>query len=72
MQRSWPMPGSSTDSDTTLALYDENFASVAYNDDANGSWSRIEQTLESGTYYIVVEPYSPDSSFEYILLVTGL
>jgi len=65
-----PMPGSTTDSDTTLSLYDEDLSSVAYNDDANGSWSRIEETLEAGTYYIIVESYFSDSSFEYMLLVT--
>jgi len=65
-----PMPGSAMDSDTMLTLYDETFAEIAYNDDANGSWSRIEQTLPPGTYYIVVESYFSDELFEYTLLVT--
>jgi len=65
-----PRPGSTTDSDTTLSLYDEALSSVAYNDDANGSWSRIEETLEPGTYYVIVESYFSDSSFEYMLLMT--
>ena len=65
-----PMSGSTMDSDTTLTLYDEDLAVIAYNDDANGSWSRIEQTLPPGTYYIVVETYFSDELFEYTLLVT--
>ena len=66
-----PMSGSIVDSDTTLTLYDENLASIAYNDDADGSWSRIEQTLPAGTYYIVVEGYFSDELFEYRLLVAS-
>jgi hypothetical protein len=65
-----PRSGSTMDYDTTLALYDEDLAVIAYNDDANGSWSRIEQTLPAGTYFIVVEGYFSDESFEYTLLIT--
>jgi len=65
-----PRAGSTEDHDTTLAVYDEDLWEVAYNDDADGSWSRIEETLPAGTYYIVVESYFSDESFEYTLLIT--
>jgi hypothetical protein len=65
-----PRAGSSESNDTTLAIYDEDLWEIAYNDDSNGSWSRIEQTLAAGTYYIVVEGYYSDETFEYTLLIS--
>ncbi|MEE8594164.1 MAG: hypothetical protein V3T03_08565, partial [Candidatus Bipolaricaulota bacterium] len=62
--------GSTGNYDTTLAIYDEDLWEVAYNDDADGSWSRIEATLAAGTYYIIVEGFYSDESFEYALLIT--
>jgi len=41
-----------------------------FNDDTDGSWSRIETTLAAGTYYVIVEGYYSDESFEYALLIT--
>jgi len=68
-----PGVGSTGDYDTTLAVYDEDLWEIAYNDDADGSWgswSRIETTLAAGTYYVIVESYYGDESFEYTLLIT--
>ena len=65
-----PRSGSTEDYDTTLAIYDEDLWEVAYNDDADGSWSRIEATLAAGTYYVIVEGFYSDESFEYTLLIT--
>lgn len=65
-----PPSGLATSNDTTLALYDEELWQIASNDDANGSWSRVEQTLPAGTYYIVVESYFSDEVFDYSLLIT--
>jgi hypothetical protein len=65
-----PRTGASTSHDTTLAIYDEDLWQIAYNDDSNESWSRVEQTLPAGTYYIVVEGYYGDEIFEYTLLIT--
>ena len=65
-----PRFGSTGNYDTTLAIYDEDLWEVAYNDDADGSWSRIEATLAAGTYYIIVEGFYSDESFEYALLIT--
>ena len=65
-----PRSGSSESNDTTLAIYDEDLWEIAFNDDANGSWSRLEQTLAAGTYFIVVEGYFSDETFEYILLIS--
>jgi hypothetical protein len=62
--------GSSADFDTTISIYDEDLWEVAYNDDANGSWSRLEESLEAGTYYIVVQGYYDDETFPYTLLLT--
>ena len=66
-----PRRGSSTSNDTTMAIYDEDLWQIAYNDDSNESWSRIEQTLLAGTYYVVVEGYYSDETFEYTLLITA-
>ena len=65
-----PKAGSTGDYDTTLAVYDEDLWEIAYNDDADGSWSRVETTLAAGTYYVIVESYYGDESFEYTLLIT--
>jgi len=65
-----PRTGDSASNDTTLAVYDEDLWQIAYNDDSNESWSRVEQTLPAGTYYIVVEGYYGDEIFEYTLLIT--
>ena len=65
-----PRSGSSASNDTTLAIYDEDLWEIAFNDDSNGSWSRVEQALDAGTYYIVVESYSDDETFDYSLLIT--
>ena len=65
-----PRSGSTEDHDTTLAIYDEDLWEMAYNDDADGSWSRIETTLAAGTYYVIVEGFYSDESFEYTLLIT--
>lgn len=67
-----PRSGSTDTYDTTLAVYDETLEEVAYNDDADGAWSRIEETLVPGTYYVVVESYYSDELFEYTLLMTAL
>lgn len=64
-----PPSGTTEDSDTTLALYDEDLWEIASNDDANGSWSRIEETLTPGTYFIVVDSYFGDDVFGYTLLI---
>ena len=65
-----PRSGSAASNDTTLAIYDEDLWEIAFNDDANGSWSRLEQALDAGTYYIVVEGYFEDETFDYSLLIT--
>jgi len=64
-----PPSGSMEDSDTTLALYDEDLWEIASNDDSVGSWSRIEETLAAGTYYIVVDSFFGDEVFDYTLLI---
>lgn len=64
-----PPSGTTEDSDTTLALYDAELWEIASNDDANGSWSRIEENLIAGTYYIVVDSYFGDDIFDYTLLI---
>ena len=63
--------GSSDSNDTTMAIYDADLWEIAFNDDSNGSWSRIEQALEAGTYYVVVESYHSDEVFDYSLLITS-
>jgi len=65
-----PRSGSSESNDTTLAIYDEDLWEIDFNDDSNGSWSRLEQTLAAGTYFIVVESYFDDETFDYSLLIT--
>ena len=65
-------PGASMMSaDTVLTIYDAELWEVAYNDDSQGSWSRIEETLGPGDYYIVVEGYYSDNAFDYALLISG-
>jgi len=65
-------PGESMMSaDTVLTIYDEDFQEVAANDDFEGSWSRVEEMLPSGTYFIVVEGYFSDDAFDYTLLISS-
>jgi hypothetical protein len=66
-----PRNGSTDSNDTTLAIYDEDLWQIGYNDDAIGSWSRVEQELPAGTYYIVIEGYFGDETFDYSLLITS-
>ncbi len=57
--------------DTVLSLYNEDLLEIASNDDFGGTrWSRIEETMAPGTYYIVVEAFYDDESFPYSLLIT--
>ncbi|TFH08402.1 MAG: hypothetical protein E4H08_07865 [Candidatus Atribacteria bacterium] len=65
-----PAAGLADEFDTTLSIYDVDLWEIASNDDANGTWSRIEETLAAGTYYIVVESFFGDESFAYTLLIT--
>ncbi len=46
-----------TNYDSFLYLYNSAFAQIASSDDACGASSRIIQTLNAGTYYLVVEGY---------------
>jgi hypothetical protein len=66
-----PRNGSTASNDTTLALYDADLWQIGYNDDAIGSWSRVEEALPAGTYYIVIEGYFGDETFDYSLLITS-
>jgi len=66
-----PKSGSTIAYDTTLTLYDEDLTELANNDDFSEYWSRIEETLSAGTYYIVVGSYVSDESFEYTLVITA-
>ena len=60
------------DGDSYLYLYDEDEEMIDYNDDdGEGSWSMIEEELEAGTYYILVESYYGGDTFEYTLTVEG-
>jgi hypothetical protein len=72
MFQAGPRPGSTEEYDTTLALYNEDLDEVAYNDDADGSWSSIEETLLPGMYYVVVQGYYSDETFEYALLISKI
>lgn len=65
-----PRGGSSESNDTTIAIYDADLSEIVSNDDWNESWSRIEQKLEAGTYYIVVDSYYDDEVFDYTLTIT--
>jgi len=67
-----PRAGATEVYDTTLTVYDEDLEEVAYNDDSDEGWSRIEETLAPGTYHVVVESYYSDEAFEYALLMTEL
>lgn len=60
-----------SDGDSYLYMYDEEMEEIAYDDDGgDGTWSRIEEMLEPGTYYIEVESFWGDV-FQYTLTVTG-
>jgi hypothetical protein len=66
-----PAIDSQASEDTVLSLYDEDLLQIAYNDDFGETrWSRIEETLAPGTYFIIVEAFYDDESFPYSLLVT--
>ncbi len=65
-----PRAGESTSYDTTLSVFDEELWEVAYNDDGNGRWSRIESYFEPGTYYVVVESYFDEEAFDYTLMIS--
>lgn len=66
-----PAVGSQANEDTVLSLYDRDLWQIAYNDDFGGTrWSRIQETLAPGTYYVVVGAYYDADSFPYSLLVT--
>jgi hypothetical protein len=61
-----------TDGDSYLYLYDEEMEEIGYDDDSGkGTWSKIEEELEPGTYYIQVESYLSGETFPYTLTVTG-
>lgn len=66
-----PRSGTSASNDTTLTIYDEDLWEIAFNDDSTGSWSRLEQMLAAGTYFIVVESYYDDETFDYSVLITS-
>ncbi|HII06309.1 MAG TPA: hypothetical protein HA349_03020 [Methanotrichaceae archaeon] len=60
-----------SEGDSYLYLYDEEMEEIDYDDDGGeGSWSKIGQELEPGTYYIEVEPFW-GGAFQYTLTVTG-
>jgi len=60
-----------SDGDSYLYLYDEETEEIAYDDDGGeGTWSKIEEELEPGTYYIEVESYL-GNAFQYTLTVAG-
>jgi len=61
-----------SDGDSRLYLYDEVMEEIGFDDDSGeGTWSRIEEELEQGTYYIQVEPYLSGETFQYALTATG-
>ncbi len=61
-----------SDGDSYLYLYDEEMEEIDYDDDGGlGTWSRIEEDLEPGTYYVEVKSYAGGETFQYTLTVTG-
>jgi len=61
-----------SDDDSYLYLYDEEMEEIDYDDDGGkGTWSRIEEDLEPGTYYVEVKSYAGGETFQYTLTVTG-
>jgi len=53
--------------DTRMWLYDSGLNQLAYNDDANGPWSRISKNyLPAGTYYIKIEAYNNEIQTYYL------
>lgn len=59
--------------DSYLYLYDEEVEEIDYDDDSGeGSWSRIEEELLPGTYYIKVESFWGGESLQYTLKVEGV
>ena len=58
--------------DSYLYLYDDEEEMITSNDDdGEGSWSMIEEELEPGTYYILIESFYGGDTFEYTLTVEG-
>jgi len=60
-----------SDGDSYLYLYDYEMEEISSDDDSGDeAWSRIEEELEPGTYYIKVESFWGDA-FQYTLTVSG-
>ena len=57
------LPAGGTPVDTALRLFDASGAPIAYNDNSDGAYSRIDATLEAGTYYLGVSG-SPNTSYD--------
>jgi hypothetical protein len=58
--------------DSYLYLYDDQEEEIDYDDDSGeDSWSRIEEELSAGTYYIKVASFWSGDSFQYTLKVAG-
>lgn len=57
--------------DTTLELLRDDGEQIAFNDDSNGLLSRISETLQPGTYYILVAGYAGGDG-DCVLHVEGL
>ena len=57
------------DFDTYLRIYDANMHLLAHNDDACGFQSTVQKTLDEGTYYVLVEGYSPADEGNYQLVM---
>lgn len=61
-----------SDGDSYLYLYDGEMEEISSDDDGGeGTWSKIEEELEPGTYYIQVESYLGVETFQYTLTATG-
>lgn len=60
-----------SDGDSYLYLYDDEMEEISSDDDSgDGAWSKIEEELEPGTYYIKVESFW-GYVFQYTLTVSG-
>ncbi len=61
-----------SDGDSRLYLYDEEMEEIGSDDDSGeGTWSKVKEELEPGTYYIQVESYLGGETFTYTLTTTG-
>lgn len=59
-----------TEEDSYLCLFDSDGNSLWCDDDGGaGLWSRIDETLDAGTYSLSVEGYSGTDTFAYSLLI---